>query len=70
MVVGVFLGSRPTAGYRVELVRVRDEGGALIVQYREVPPPPDSVTAQVFTRPYALWAVAARPGEVRFERVP
>lgn len=70
MVVGVFLGSRPTAGYTVEIVGVREEGGALIVQYREGVPPSGSMTAQILTMPYAIGAVPARPGEVRFEKRP
>ncbi len=32
MVVGVFLGSRPTAGFAIEVVGAREEGGALVVQ--------------------------------------
>ena len=35
MVVAVFLGSRPTAGYSVEIVGATDDGGVLVVQYRE-----------------------------------
>ena len=39
MVVAVFLGSRPTAGFSVEIVGTRDDGPALVVQYRETRPP-------------------------------
>ena len=35
MVVGVFLGSRPTAGYRVEIARIDVEGSAVVVRYAE-----------------------------------
>ena len=68
MVVGVFLGSRPTAGFSVEIVGVREEGGALIVQYRESRPAPGLVTAQVLTMPYHIVAVPRHAGDVRFER--
>ena len=69
MVVGVFLGSRPTAGYGVEIVRAREEAGALVVQYREGSPSRDAMTAQVITMPYHLVAVPRDEGEVRFEKV-
>jgi hypothetical protein len=68
MVVGVFLGSRPTAGFGVEIVGTRQEGGALIVMYRETSPGRDSITAQILTAPYHLAAVPAFAGEVRFEQ--
>src|SRR5260221_10194443 len=35
MVVGVFVGSRPTSGYGVEIVRTINANGTLIVQYVE-----------------------------------
>jgi hypothetical protein len=70
MVVGVFLGSRPTAGYQVEIVGARAEQGALVVQYRVTAPGRDAVTAQVVTMPYHLVAVPAQAGEVKFEKLP
>ena len=38
MVVAVFMGSRPTAGFSVEIVGTRVDGPALVVQYRETRP--------------------------------
>jgi len=70
MVVGVFLGSRPTAGYAVEIVGVREESAALVVQYRTASPGGDVMTAQVITSPFHLVAVPKREGDVRFEKVP
>ena len=35
MVVGVFLGSRPTAGFGVEIVSALVEQGVLVVRFRE-----------------------------------
>ena len=69
MVVGVFLGSRPTAGYAVDIVGARDEQGALVIQYRETRPSPDRITAQVITTPYHLIAVPQHPDAVRFEKI-
>jgi hypothetical protein len=68
MVVGVFLGSRPTAGFAIELVGAREEAGVLVVRYRETRPAAGGVTAQVLTSPYHIVAVP-RHADVRFERV-
>jgi hypothetical protein len=69
MVVGVFMGTRPTAGYAVEIVGTREEGGSLIVQYRETRPARGMVAAQVITSAYHIIALPSRPGAVTFERV-
>jgi hypothetical protein len=70
MVVGVFLGSRPTAGYSVEIVGTRGQPfDTLIVQYREGTPARDMMTAQVITTPYHLVAIAERMPVVKFEKL-
>jgi hypothetical protein len=69
MVLAVFLGSRPTAGYGVEIIGTKEANGALTVQYRQTRPPPGAITAQVITMPYVMVAVPARAGDVKFERV-
>jgi hypothetical protein len=68
MVVGLFLGSRPTAGYAVDLAGTRDEQGTLVVVYRETMPPRDALSAQMMTFPYVLVALPRHAGAVRFER--
>jgi VWFA-related protein len=69
MVVGVFSGSRPTAGYGVAITGVREEGDTLVVSYRESRPIPGGITAQVLTSPFHLVAVPRHAGDVKFERV-
>ena len=70
VVVAVFMGTRPTAGFAVEIVGVRQEGQALIVSYKETRPGPDSLTAQVLTSPYHIVAVPrGTTTDVKFERV-
>lgn len=69
MVVGVFIGSRPTAGFAVEIIGTRTEGGTLVVQYRETRPARGLVTAQVITSAYHIAALPRHAGEVKFERV-
>ena len=70
MVVGVFIGSRPSAGFAVEILGVEERGGATVVRYRETAPGRDAITAQVITSAYQLVAVPKRTGEVRFEKQP
>jgi hypothetical protein len=70
MVVGVFMGSRPSAGFAVEILAVEERAGATVVSYREKVPPRDAVAAQVITSAYQLVAVPRRMGEVRFEKQP
>jgi hypothetical protein len=70
MVVGVFLGSRNTAGYGVDIVGTEIRQGAVVVRYRQRAPAADAITAQIITMPYHLVAIAKAAGEVKFERVP
>lgn len=68
-VVGVFMGSRPTAGFVLEIVGVAEEGGATVVRYKEGMPPRGAITAQVLTSPYVLVAIPKTAGDVRFEKL-
>jgi protease stability complex PrcB-like protein len=68
MVVAVFMGSRPTAGYTVEIVSVKEAGGSLVVSYREQSPARDALTAQVLTAPFHIAAVPKFVGDVRFSK--
>jgi len=68
IVVAVFLGTRSSAGFSVEIVGAREEGAALVVQYRESRPAPGIVAAQVLTSPYHVVAVP-KHGDVKWERV-
>jgi hypothetical protein len=69
MVVGVFLGSRATAGFSVEVVSAHSEEGTLIVRFRETRPKTDVIVAQVITSPYHLVAIPHHAGNVKFEGV-
>jgi len=69
MIAGVFMGSRPTAGYNISIVSTFAKDGNVIVQYRESTPRPGTMTAQVLTFPYHLVAVPKATGEVRFEKL-
>jgi hypothetical protein len=69
MVIGVFMGSRPTAGFSIDIVSTIQANGVLTVRYREVIPSRDAITAQVITSPFDLVTVPAFAGDVRFEKV-
>lgn len=63
MALAIFLGERRTAGYRIEVVAVRDEAGRRVAEYRELTPAPGKVVSQVLTRPWAVvvFAQSDRP---------
>lgn len=68
MVLGVFLGSRPSAGYAVEIVGTRPDGTGLVVEWRERAPERGMVAAQILTAPSHLVSVPKVSGPVRFEK--
>jgi hypothetical protein len=71
MVVGVFLGSKPTAAYSVAIVSTIEANGVLQVRYRVTQPPSGAITAQVITFPYHLAAVPKSSAkDVTFEKIP
>jgi hypothetical protein len=70
MVVGIFLGSKPSAGHEVEIVGVRPQEKDLVVEYVQKQPGRGTMAAQILTEPYHLVAVAKHPGPVRFLHVP
>ena len=67
MVVAVFLGTRPTAGYSVEIARIDRQGDGLVVTYREHRPPPDAMVAQVLTAPFDIVRTVRSDDPVTFE---
>ena len=67
-VVAVFLGTRSTAGYSVEITGTRQQGGALVVAWREGRPEPGHVTAQIITSPAHIVSVPKFAGAIRFEK--
>ena len=70
MVVGIFLGSKPTEGYDVEIVGVRAEGKDVVVEYVQKEPGRGTLTAQILTEPFHLVTAPKHAGTVRFVHVP
>ncbi len=70
MVVGVFLGTRPSTGHEVEIVGARMEGKDLVVEYVQKAPGRGTIAAQILTEPYHLVSMPQYAGTVRFVHVP
>jgi hypothetical protein len=68
-VVAVFLGTKSSAGYAVEITGTRQDKGALVVEWRERRPEPGMISAQVLTSPAHIASVPKFAGEIRFEKV-
>ena len=68
MVVGVFVGNRPTTGYKVEIVGARKEGDTLVIQWREVPPAEGASVNATVTTPFAVAGLPRHDGPVTFEK--
>jgi hypothetical protein len=68
MVLGVFMGSRPTAGFRVEILSATPHGGKLVVSYQEITPRRDAMVAQIVTSAYHLVVVPKVSVEITFEK--
>ena len=72
MVVGVFMGTRPTAGFATEIVgyRLATPGGKdVIVEYRETVPGRDVIAAQVIVAPFHIVVIPRQTGTVTFQKV-
>ena len=69
MVIAVFLGSRTSGGYRIEITDVRPDGDSLVVQWAERQPSPGMVAAQVMTAPSYIVTVPRHEGDVRFQKM-
>jgi hypothetical protein len=67
-VIGIFLGTRPSAGYAVEIVGIRRDGDSLVVTWRERVPGPDEMAAQMITTPYVVATIDRFAGSIRFVR--
>ena len=69
MIVGLFMGSRPTAGYNISIVSTFTKDGTVLVRYQESTPRPGTMSAQVLTFPYHLVAIPKAAGDVTFEKL-
>jgi len=68
MIVGIFLGTRPTSGYNVNITSVKSQAGKIVVEYTESRPAPGSMVAQVLTSPFHLVGIRATQADVDFRK--
>jgi uncharacterized membrane protein len=66
MVIAVFAGQRPTAGYDVDVRGVDRVGSTLVIDVHESQPDPSRVAAQILVSPYHVVTVPRDDGEIRF----
>lgn len=69
MAVAVFNGPRPTAGYSVDIPRIRFLNDTIVVDYVETFPAADMAVAQITTAPYAIEIVRDIRVPVLFNRL-
>jgi hypothetical protein len=70
MVVAVFMGSRPNAGFSTAITSaIATPSGTLLVHYKETMPAAGAVSAQILTFPYHIVAInKADVKDVKFEK--
>jgi hypothetical protein len=66
MVLGVFLGSRPSGCYSVMIDNVYMQDGVVWVKYREEVPGAEAICSQALTSPSHLVAIRRTTRPVRF----
>jgi PrcB C-terminal len=66
IVVGMFLGIRPTGGYTARVKSVTTQGSGILVTYEERKPGPGVPVTQSLTYPYVVIAVDRTAGPVTF----
>lgn len=66
VVAAVFLGTRPTAGFRVTITGARREGESLVIEWVESAPGAGGMVAQVLTSPVHIVSLPRHEGPIRF----
>jgi len=74
MALGIFLGTRTSGGYGIDITDIRLERRAghrerLAIFYREITPAPDAMVIQALTSPYMIVLVDRSDAAVRSVRV-
>lgn len=66
MVIGIFLGEKPVAGYTVSLLPAKEENGQIVIRYTITEPPADQPAATVITHPYHLMTIPKTDKKIVF----
>jgi hypothetical protein len=71
LVIGIFLGQKPTGGYDVEIAGAEQSDGMLTVSFREKSPRPGAILTQAFTQAFHIVRIDINgTTAVRFRRAP
>ncbi len=70
MVVGIFAGNKPTAGYAVDIVDVKTSPNQITVTYRETSPPVGARLVLILTQPFDLQAISKTNLPITFQKTP
>lgn len=54
IVVGIFLGDKPTGGYDVAIIRAEQSNGDLVISFREKSPSKGAMVTQSLTQPFHM----------------
>jgi|SRR5688572_8724682 hypothetical protein len=68
MVAAVFLGTRATGGYAVQITGTSREKDTLVIDYVEQRPGGDVIVTQALTSPFHIVRLPRHDGPVRFRR--
>jgi hypothetical protein len=66
MVIAVFAGEHPTAGYSITITQITDEGDHIQVNVKTTQPAAGGMTLQVLTQPYHLVQLAKSTKPIQF----
>jgi len=68
MLVALFMGEKPTAGYSIEIISIEKTTDKVIVKYKENVPAEGAIEAQVITHPYCIKAIENSTLPVEFQK--
>ena len=68
IVLGVFQGTKPSAGFSIQITSVTAKGTSAVVEVVEGKPRPGMMTAQVLTSPFHLVTVPRQFESVEFKK--
>jgi hypothetical protein len=69
LIAAVFLGTRPSGGFGVEILGTRREAAALVIEYRERAPAAGDIVTQALTSPFHIVKVPRFDGPIRFRKI-
>ncbi len=69
MLIGVFSGRKPTAGYSIAIEKILEGTKSIQVEYSEKQPSPESMVAMVITYPCQIVSVPRSDKTVEFKKL-